>query len=132
MSLANLRVLVVDDETDTRELIAFILEQKDVQVVAAASAKEAMVAVCNSKFDLFVFDISMPEENGYMLLSRVRAWEDEQGRQTPAIALTAYAAEEDRQQALAIGFQQHLAKPVEPDELVAVVSDLVGQPRQNS
>lgn len=86
-----------------------------------------MVAVCNSKFDLFVFDIGMPQEDGYILLSRIRALEQEQSRQTPAIALTAYVGEEYRQKALTIGFQKYLAKPVEPDELLAVVANLAGR-----
>ncbi|MBD2567092.1 response regulator [Anabaena lutea FACHB-196] len=130
LCLTDLRILVVDDEADLRELLTFILEQEGAQVVVAASAQEAMVAVCNSQFNLFVFDIGMPEENGYMLLSRVRSLEGH-NRHTPAIALTAYASEEYRQQALAVGFQQYIAKPVEPDEFVAAVAHLAGRLKQN-
>ncbi|MBE9054129.1 response regulator [Nostocales cyanobacterium LEGE 11386] len=129
--LTDLRILVVDDQADLLELLTFILKQQGAQVVAAASVQEAMVAVCNHQFDLFVFDIAMPQEDGYTLLSRVRAWEEQHNRHTPAIALTAYAAEEYRQQALALGFQQYLAKPVEPDELVTAVANIVGRLKQN-
>ncbi|YAF99182.1 MAG: response regulator (plasmid) [Nodularia sp. CChRGM 3473] len=131
LSLTDLRILVVDDEADTRELLTFILEAQGAQVVAAASAQEAIAAVSNSQFDLFVFDIGLPEEDGFMLLSKIRTWEQQQNKQTPAIALTAYASEEYRQQALAVGFQQYFAKPVEPDEFVAAVANLAGRLKQN-
>lgn len=127
LSLTDLRILVVDDEADARELLTFILEEQGAQVVAAASAQEAIAAVSNSQFDIFVFDIGLPEEDGFMLLSKIRTWEQQQNKQTPAIAFTAYAAEEYRQQALALGFQQYFTKPLEPDELVAAVANLAGR-----
>lgn len=125
LCLTDLRILVVDDEVDTRDLLISILEQEGSEVITAASAQEAMVAVCNSQFDLFVFDIGLPQEDGYTLLTRVRQLEQQHNREIPAIALTAYAAKEYQQQALAVGFQKYLAKPVEPDELVVAISSLL-------
>lgn len=125
--LDGLQVLVVDDSADTLELIAFILEQCKAQVMKAASADEAFEAIAQSKPDILISDISMPDEDGYSLIARVRTLEAKQGRQMPAVALTAFAREEDCTRALAAGFQMHLPKPVEPSELVAVVADLAGR-----
>lgn len=126
-ALDGLRVLVVDDSADTLELIAFILEQCKAQVRKAASAYEAFEAIAQSKPDILISDISMPDEDGYSLLARLRTLEAKPGRQIPAVALTAFAREEDCTRALAAGFQMHLSKPVEPAELVAVVADLAGR-----
>lgn len=123
--LANLRILVVDDEDDTRELLVFILEQYGAQAIACASAAEAIETIRHSQFDVFLFDIGMPLEDGYILLQKVRALPDEQIKSTPAIALTAYAAKEDQQKAVTAGFQSHLAKPVEPEELVAAIANII-------
>lgn len=123
-ALNGLRVLVVDDSADTLELIAFILEQCKAQVMRATSAHEAFEAIAQSKPDLLISDISMPDEDGYSLIARVRTLEAKQGSQIPAIALTALARDEDCTRALAAWFQMHLSKPVEPAELVAVVADL--------
>lgn len=125
--LDGLQVLVVDDSADTLELIAFILEQCKAQVMKAASADEAFEAIAQSKPDILISDISMPDEDGYSLIARVRTLEAKQERQMPAVALTAFAREEDCTRALAAGFQMHLSKPVEPGELVAVVADLAGR-----
>ena len=124
-SLKGLRVLVVDDEADARELIGVILRGKGAEVATAASVAEAMDAV-GAGADVIVSDISMPDADGYELIGRVRALEGEAAR-VPAIALTAYARERDRDKALAAGYQVHLAKPVEPDDLVLAVADLAGR-----
>ncbi|HEY9734832.1 MAG TPA: PAS domain S-box protein [Trichocoleus sp.] len=126
LPLANLRVLLVDDEVDTRDVVAFTLEQAGATVVAVASVEEALAAL-QQPLDLVISDIGMPERDGYQFIRQVRSQSVHQGRQIPAIALTAYASESDRQQALAAGFQQHLSKPIEPDRLVAAITQLLGR-----
>jgi PAS domain S-box-containing protein len=125
LDLSNLKVLVVDDDDDSREFVTFVLEQCGAVVTAVASAGEALEALALEKPDLLLSDIGMPEMDGYMLIRHIRAMPPEQGGQIPAIALTAYASESDLQQALSAGFQRHLAKPVEPAELMAVVTTLI-------
>ncbi|MGG6267040.1 PAS domain S-box protein [Leptolyngbya sp. AN10] len=124
LGLDGIRVLVVEDETDTRELIAFLLEQAGAQVLAVASGFEGLAVFTQSKPDLLLSDIGMPDMDGYMLLQQIRALPAEQGGKIPAIALTAYAGEMNQQQAIAAGFQHHLAKPVEPEELVRVIASV--------
>jgi len=126
-SLDGLRVLVVDDQTDTLELIAFILSEYGADVRTAASASEAFDAIAQSVPDILISDIGMPEEDGYSLLARVRTLPAEQGGLVPAIALTAFAREEERTFALKAGFSRHVPKPVEPAELVIVVANLAGR-----
>jgi CheY-like chemotaxis protein len=125
--LSGLRVLVVDDEADIRELVAFILEQSGASVTITASAQDALAALKRSVPDILVSDIGMPDMDGYMLMRQVRAFLPQQGRPLPALALTAYAGEYNQQQALAAGFQLHVAKPVEPEELVRSIASLVGR-----
>jgi CheY-like chemotaxis protein len=126
-SLDGLRVLVVDDKTDTLELIAFILSEYGADVRTAPSASEAFDAIAQSVPDILISDIGMPEEDGYSLLARVRTLPAEQGGVLPAIALTAFAREEERTCALKAGFSRHVPKPVEPAELVIVVANLAGR-----
>lgn len=127
--LAGIRVLVVDDEFDTRELIAFLLRQAGATAIATASAQAALDALdrCPPKAqpDILLSDIGMPEVDGYMLIEQIRARSPEQSGTIPAIALTAYAAEYDQQRAIAAGFQMHLAKPIEPERLVEAIVQLL-------
>jgi signal transduction histidine kinase len=120
--LSGLQVLVVDDDTDTRELIAIVLEESGANVKAIASVGEALEVLRSWQPDLLVSDIGMPEEDGYALIRKVRILEEKTGKQIPALALTAYAREEDKNRALKAGFQMYLSKPVEPDDLVATVA----------
>ncbi len=124
--LKGLRVLIVDDEADARELLATILDHSGAQVIAAASAEEVLEFLSQSKADVLVSDIAMPKVDGYALIRQVRELEAERGGYIPAVALTAYARESDRISALEAGFQVHLAKPYDPDELVSVVAKLAG------
>jgi PAS domain S-box-containing protein len=124
-NLSGIQILVVDDEPDSRELISFVLSTAGAQVTTAASAREALEILQKSRFDILVCDIAMPEMNGYMLIQQVRAWAVEQGGQIPAIALTAYAGELNRQQAIAAGFQHHISKPLEPEELIGAIALLL-------
>ncbi|MEH2433676.1 MAG: PAS domain S-box protein [Nostoc sp.] len=123
--LNGVKVLLVDDERDTRELIAFILEQSGAVVMQTASAMEALRIIPEFQPNLLLSDIGMPEVDGYMLMRRIRAMSPEQGGTIPAIALTAYAAEADSQQAIAAGFGQHITKPVEPAKLVRAIANLI-------
>jgi CheY-like chemotaxis protein len=122
--LSGIRILVVDDEVDMREFLAFMLEDYGAQVTVVASASEALAALARVKPDVLLSDIGMPEVDGYMLIRQIRAMTPEQGGKIPAIALTAYAGESDQHQALFVGFQRHVAKPVEPAKLAAVIASL--------
>ena len=124
--LDNLRVLLVDDEADSRDLINAVLHSCGANVKTAGSAAEALSLIKNDKFDVVISDIGMPEEDGFSLIKKIRDLPAATGN-VPAIALTAYARAEDRVQALRAGFQMHIAKPVEPAELVAVVANLTGR-----
>lgn len=121
--LISLRILVVDDEVDMQELVLTILEQAGASVTVAASAAEALAAFDSFTPDVLISDIGMPDVDGYTLMRQIRE-RSQAGGNILAIALTAYAAEADEQQALAAGFQRHLAKPVEPNELVRVIVTL--------
>ncbi|MBD2006447.1 MULTISPECIES: ATP-binding protein [Cyanophyceae] len=121
--LSGIHILVVDDETDSREFVAFVLEQAGAIVTTVASGIDALRAFSQSVPNIIVSDIGMPVMDGYMLMRQIRALAE--GKQIPAIALTAYAGELDRQQAEAAGFQRHVAKPIEPEVVVAIVVELV-------
>jgi signal transduction histidine kinase len=125
--LAGLRVLVVDDEADTREMMRAVLEQCKIEVITAASASEALEVVMQSSPDVLISDLGMPEEDGYSLIAKVRALPAERGGQIPAAALTAYVRAEDRMKVLRAGFQLHVPKPIEPAELVTVVANLASR-----
>jgi PAS domain S-box-containing protein len=127
VSLANIRVLVVDDEIDARDLVKMLLEMAGATVSTAGSASEAMKHILATRPDVLVCDIGMQDEDGYSLIRRLRALEKKEEGALPAIALSAYARSEDRTKAIRSGFQNHLAKPVEPAELLAVVSSLAGR-----
>ena len=129
--LDGLRVLVVDDEADARELLAEGLGQCGAQVTAASSAREALEAMAGEKFDALVSDIGMPGEDGYELIRRVRALPADRGGRTPAVALTAYARTEDRLRAMRAGFEMHVAKPVELTELIVVIANLARREDQS-
>lgn len=123
-TLDGVRVLVVDDEPDTLETIETILAQCGAEVRTASSAASALETLQQWTPHLIVSDIGMPGDDGYALIQRVRALAPDAGGQVPAIALTAYARVEDRLRVLAAGFQMHVPKPIEPAELVAVISSV--------
>ncbi len=125
--LTGMTVLVVDDEQDARDLIEAVLADCHARVVVAASAAEALALVQRERPDVLVSDIGMPGMDGYELLRRVRALGVAQGGAVPAIALTAFARSEDRMRALRAGFRVHVAKPVDPAELVATVASVAGR-----
>jgi CheY-like chemotaxis protein/nitrogen-specific signal transduction histidine kinase len=126
-SLQGLKILVVDDEADTRELIREVLRECGSEVITSRSAEEALAALEEHKPDILISDLGMPDEDGYSLISKIRALPDERGGQIPAAALTAYARAEDRMRVLRSGFQFHLPKPIDSAELVTVVASLAGR-----
>ncbi len=129
-TLEGLQILVVEDEADALELLSTILEKYGADVMAVDSVKEALTIIetpTDRRPDVLVSDIGMPDEDGYSLIRKLRQLEVQRGGRLPAIALTAYARNDDRQQALLAGFQMHLTKPVDAAELVAVVASLTGR-----
>ncbi|MBD1806011.1 response regulator [Microcoleus sp. FACHB-SPT15] len=124
-NLEGVRVLVVDDEVDTLELLVFMLKEYGAQVRGVTEASEALLLISEWQPDLLLSDIGMPNVDGYRLIQQIRELESKLGRQIPAIALTAYAGETDHQQILASGFQKHVTKPVEPAKLVNAIASLV-------
>ena len=125
--LKNLRILVVEDDPDTQELLKTVLRQHGAEVVAVDSAAAALAELERAKPDVMVSDIAMAGENGYELIRKVRSLTPAKGGHVPAVALTAYAGATDRRRALLAGFQTHLSKPVEPDDLLAVIFSLTFQ-----
>lgn len=127
VSLGGLLILVVDDEEDTRQLLVQSLTFYGATVTTASSAETAFVALQEKNPDLMVSDIGMPDEDGYSLIRRIRLLPDSQHRDIPAIALTAFTRAQDRMRALTSGYQNHVSKPVEPDELATVIASLTGR-----
>jgi CheY-like chemotaxis protein len=123
-SLIGLRILVIDDNEDNLFLASFILEEYGVEVLTATSACEGFEIFTQTKPDILISDITMPGEDGYSLMRRIRNLEPELGGEVPAIALTASARNEDRTSSFEAGFQMHVPKPIEPDELVKIVTAL--------
>jgi len=128
-SLDGLQLVVVDDEADARDYLSTVFTQCGAEVRAVASAAEALAVLQVGRTDALVSDIGMPDEDGYKLIRRLRSLPPERGGRVPAVAVTAYARAEDRERALAAGYQRHVSKPVTPGELTAAVAELVGRDR---
>ncbi|MEH2113057.1 hybrid sensor histidine kinase/response regulator [Nostoc sp.] len=126
--LAGLRVLVVDDETDTRNFLSFMFEEYGAFATAVGSVDEALAVLEQTKPDILISDIGMSEQDGYTLIRKLRSLEPEKGGHIPAIALTAYTREEDRLEVLSAGFQQHLSKPIDPNKLIAAIANILELP----
>jgi PAS domain S-box-containing protein len=124
--LSGMRILVVDDERDARELIQEVLGKHQADVITAASASEGLEILKSQRPDVMISDIGMPEKDGYQFIREVRRLPAAHGGKTPAIALSAFAHSEDRTQAMLAGYQIHLSKPVESDELVVSIGNLTG------
>ncbi|HKP11657.1 MAG TPA: ATP-binding protein, partial [Blastocatellia bacterium] len=125
--LNEVRVLVVDDESDAREMLHVILSQCGAEVRTAATSSEALEVLRQWQPEVLVSDIGMPDEDGYSLISKVRTLEPECGGRIPAVALTGYGGPEDRLRLLSAGYQVHMTKPVELIELASAIADLVGR-----
>jgi signal transduction histidine kinase/ActR/RegA family two-component response regulator len=128
--LDGLRVLIVDDEQDARMLVSAVLGDRGAETYLAQSAAEAIDKVITVKPDVIVSDIGMPETDGYTMLRRIRSMPDHHGGSTPAVALTAFAREEDAQRAFAAGFQMFVAKPIDPMGLAVAVAHLARREAQ--
>jgi CheY-like chemotaxis protein len=128
--LTGVRVLFVDDEADTREMVKRLLEEYGAVVTVADSAAKAIALVREFRPDVLVCDIGMPEEDGYQLMHKIRNLPSEAGGLTPAIALTAYSRLEDRTRAMLAGYQCHLAKPVEAVELTTALGRITQKIRE--
>ncbi|WP_373527294.1 response regulator [Nostoc sp.] len=126
MSFKGLRLLVVDDDLDTRTLLTFLFELDGAEILTAASAAEALEIISFFKPDILISDICLPDEDGYSLLVKIRNIEAKRGRKIPAIALTASAYDEDRKRASLAGYDIYRCKPIDLDELASVVASLAG------
>ena len=124
LPLEGMHILLVEDADDAREMLARLLEMYGAEVVAAASAREALDALASQSFHILVSDIGLPGIDGYALMRRIRSEESERGGFLPAVAVTAFTSEEDRLEALRAGFQWHTPKPIAVDELVTIISTL--------
>ncbi|MDB5033968.1 MAG: domain S-box [Chlorobi bacterium] len=124
-TLHGVRIVVVDDEPDTLEMLSTTLRQSGATVSAVSSAARALMAIEHSMPDLLVSDIGMPDEDGYSLIRKVRGLSGVRWKDLPAVALTAYAGAEDRRRAIEAGYQRHVTKPVEPAELITVIASLI-------
>ncbi|HMF01084.1 MAG TPA: PAS domain S-box protein [Terriglobia bacterium] len=124
--LDGVRVLVVEDDLDTLDMLRFILDKCGAKVMTATSTSEALEVLDRWHPHALVSDLAMPGQDGYELISKVRSREPERGGNIPAVAVTAYARAEDRDRALAAGFQMHVAKPIDPDAFIAAVASLAG------
>jgi CheY-like chemotaxis protein len=128
-SLEGLRVLVLENEPDSRDLFTALLEESGAHVMAAASAREALALLDTRSVDVIVADIGLPDEDGYAFIRQVRIREGGGPHHVPALALTAYARPQDRERALTSGYQMHVAKPVAPGQLIAAVATLTRKVR---
>lgn len=126
-NLEGLLVLVVEDDPDTRGWIAIMLEQAGASVIAISSSRKALAALERMRPHILIIDIGLPDEDGYALIRKARALFDQRGEKIPAVALTAYSSDEDREQALLAGFEIHMPKPPRPTEVVDVVARLTGR-----
>ncbi|MDM9380108.1 response regulator [Chlorogloeopsis sp. ULAP01] len=125
LPLTNLKILIVDDDEDSRFYISTVLEADGAIVTTTKSAAEALEVLPQLQPDILVCDIGMPDEDGYTLIQKVRALKIDQIANVPAVALTAYADSEDRVRALGAGFQSHVTKPVDPADLVMAVINVL-------
>jgi CheY-like chemotaxis protein len=123
-ALKGIRILLVDDDADSVRPLALFLEDKSASVVTAESAAAALLELKNQQFDVLISDIGMPEKDGFELLSEIRKSASGIDAVPPAIAVTAYASTDDRERALACGFQAHIAKPVNYDKLLAAIKQI--------
>jgi CheY-like chemotaxis protein len=125
--LDGLHVLLVEDDDDSRKLLGTMLKRCGARVTSTKSAKEALTVFEGDLPDVLVSDIGMPDEDGYELIRKLRSAPPEKGGLTPAIALTGYASRKDRERALAAGYHQHIAKPIEQSEMIGAIAALVGR-----
>src|SRR5262249_32086756 len=124
--LDGVRILLVEDDPETLDMIKFVFDERGAEVITAVSSSEALETLERWRPDALISDIAMPDQDGYDLIRRVRSRDLERGGEIPAVAVTAYASAEDRVRALAAGFQMHVAKPIDPEELIPMGASLNG------
>jgi len=127
LRLDGARILLVEDDPETLDMIKFVFDKCGAEVITAVSASEALETLERFRPDALISDIAMPDQDGYDLIRRVRSRDPERGGKIPAVAITAYTSAEDRVRTLTAGFQLHVAKPVDPEELIAMVASLTGR-----
>ncbi|MBL1173568.1 response regulator [Pantanalinema sp. GBBB05] len=127
-ALANLSLLVVDDDFDSRLLLTYILEEEGANVTTAASAAEALQVLVEQHPDVLLSDLAMPDTDGYVLIHQIRSQGLDRGGLLPAIAVSALTGEESCQLAISAGYQRCVAKPIDHEELVNAIRDLAAQP----
>lgn len=125
--LEGLKLLVVDDDRDSRELLLVALEGDGAEVVIVESVRDAMISLQQRTPDVLISDIRMPDESGYHLIAQVQQLETELGISIPAIAVTAFARSNDRADCLTAGFRRHFSKPVDLDELSLAIAQVAGR-----
>src|SRR6185369_13831482 len=125
--LDGLRVLLVDDEAEARQILTTVIARRGAEVKACETASDALEVVKDWHPHVLMSDIAMPDEDGYSFIAKVRSLPPDEGGETPAAALTAYARDEDRERALAAGYQMHIAKPISPAQLVMTIARLAGR-----
>jgi len=130
LNLAGICILFVDDDPDACALARRIFEEHKTKVFIALSAREGLDILRDQRPDIIVSDIGMPDQDGYELMRQIRKLPEKEGGAIPAIALTAFARPEDRKQAFSVGYQKHLAKPVEPHELLTAIATLASTSRK--
>jgi CheY-like chemotaxis protein len=123
--LDGVHVLLVEDDEDTRRLLGTMLKRQGAEVTSAASVADAFRLFSERRPDVLVSDIGMPDEDGYELIRKIRALSTEESRSVPALAVTGYATRKDRERSLSAGYQQHMAKPIEQDDLIAAIARLL-------
>jgi CheY-like chemotaxis protein len=131
--LDGINILVVEDDTDSREVLHLFLEQSGAKVISAESAVQAITLLRESNgnlFDVIVSDLAMPEQDGYTLLNQVRKLSEEHGGKIPAMALSAFASNDNKQKAIEAGFQKYHTKPFEPDGIIEDIRQLVSAKAQ--
>lgn len=125
-SLLGVRVLTVEDQDDSRELVRIVLEREGARVASASSVKEARQLLHSQTFDIMIADLGLPDEDGYALIRSLRTLPSP-SRHTLAVALTAYAGDQYRAQALAAGYDAYIAKPIEPSKLAAILAQVIAR-----
>lgn len=125
LSFAGLKVLIAEDDDDSREMLIFLLKQHQFKIEAVSNAADALMAISNNPPNLIISDVGMPEMDGYELIRRVRQFSAEKGGQVPAIALTGYASQQDRTHSIEAGYQAHLSKPIDFDEFFETIKKVL-------
>jgi CheY-like chemotaxis protein len=130
LSLQGLKILVVEDDEDSREMLETILRHHGAGVWTAENVENGFASFVSNKPDILISDVGLPEQDGYDLIRRIRRLSPEQGGQVPAIALTGYVSVHDQHEALNAGYDEHLSKPIDTDHLIGIIINLITKPNR--